>query len=1031
MAELSNSTRSALQATYTPIERDAEPDDSGAGQGQNRAWDNFSFLRRLEVKPEEIGRLREQAADWFSGDPELAEYVSQVLELAEVLADRENAATDFETAARFAEIPGAAMVGIGQMLVEIRHADAQLLSDRILAIHDRYAEARLTIGSDPFGPGPIPLHGFTGPGEEPVSLDTDSVSTIDIDTIEPSDTLVASDDAVLSDTIIDEDFDTDFVIDDIDDLEEGEILDGAPTGTATMVGLAAELVSAQTRGVSGEVLSALQWARTQPDLAAEMAIIGGSVDPITFIGLETREEVAGAIAVENVTRTRSLLETYIRTLKVEPVGYLHLEKLTFTPAGTEKGELIYTVPLAPGEEIAIAHREWSNTSSELEEIVTDYQEDFSEEGVTEKTELAQSTESQRQHSNAFNMAVSASAGYGSIGMSASVTASTSLNITDTLSESESQSRRSSRELVSKASSRVKKEHKVSFRVAAASGEEEEAVRKIKNPSTDTAMRIDYFQMMRKWRVDLLRYGVRLTYDITIPEPGSDLMDKYAQIKLIDQALATPFGTYFPYSYAEIDTLFEAKPSELAKLFQKYGATIIEFPPPKTYSWSDSKTIVWRTEKEAETQEIVHMEFTFDKRYFHDGKSSSYVGPVLTPFKPNTPMRGERLGTIGYDNFKGEASVAILKEWVGKLYVSISLSMEIKPEIRAAWTSKTWNALKEAAEARFRQIREMLIDRRERLEDEIQDFDPLSLRKMEREEVTKNVLRWLIGPDFDFLRSKLPQSPSALYNADRSVKRATYGRVLVYGELIKFLHQAIEWENMLYMLYPYFWTAPERWRDKIELDHPDLMHRAFLKAGAARVVLPIRPGFEQDFASLIAAGDFNRSLPHNSRYFSISKEMKAFANTNYPGVPTVNPEKNVRTLISYRQKRAWSDIQILMKMLEDYRSDLQNNGTYPDTQAGLAALAPYGAAYGLDPTTLRDPWNNSYQYKAPGDYGAYDLASWGQNGQPGVSHDPVTGDVLVETADITSWAEASVIDTWYEFTPTSALDIALHKIPGTS
>jgi hypothetical protein len=109
----------------------------------------------------------------------------------------------------------------------------------------------------------------------------------------------------------------------------------------------------------------------------------------------------------------------------------------------------------------------------------------------------------------------------------------------------------------------------------------------------------------------------------------------------------------------------------------------------------------------------------------------------------------------------------------------------------------------------------------------------------------------------------------------------------FGEFAKFLHQAIEWENVLYFAYPYFWDSPKNWTLKQALSHPDSLHRTFLRAGSARVVLTIRPGFEESFAALIETGAFG-TLPGNHPYMTIAQEMKAYAQTNYPGIPTANP-----------------------------------------------------------------------------------------------------------------------------------------------
>ena len=59
------------------------------------------------------------------------------------------------------------------------------------------------------------------------------------------------------------------------------------------------------------------------------------------------------------------------------------------------------------------------------------------------------------------------------------------------------------------------------------------------------------------------------------------------------------------------------------------------------------------------------------------------------------------------------------------------------------------------------------------------------------------------------------------------------------------------------------------------------------AGCARVVLTIRPGFEQSFTSLVETGAFGQ-LTGDHPYMTIAQEIQAYANTNYPGIPPANP-----------------------------------------------------------------------------------------------------------------------------------------------
>ena len=67
----------------------------------------------------------------------------------------------------------------------------------------------------------------------------------------------------------------------------------------------------------------------------------------------------------------------------------------------------------------------------------------------------------------------------------------------------------------------------------------------------------------------------------------------------------------------------------------------------------------------------------------------------------------------------------------------------------AWQMRAWKTLHDAAEARYEMQRAMIKDRLAKLQEEMGSQDPLSLRKIEREEVMKGVLRWLFGPSVLF------------------------------------------------------------------------------------------------------------------------------------------------------------------------------------------------------------------------------------------------------------------------------------------
>jgi hypothetical protein len=770
-------------------------------------------------------------------------------------------------------------------------------------------------------------------------------------------------------------------------------------------------------------------------------------------------------AVMRLELAHSSVAAAKQSVAIEPVGLLHLERLNFVPAGIERGELVHSVPLTPGEEVNIAHKEWSNTSEEFSRIVTDFMEAYSEEGVTEKSELTQSATAQEQHSSGLNTGVTASGGYGPVSISTSL----AVNIADSSSQSEQTARNHSLTTTRKASARSKKEHKMSFKVASAAGTEDQQVRKIKNPFSDRATRVDYYQLVRKWRVDLCRYGLRLTYDVMIPEPGLGILSKIQEIQTLSEALEVPFGdpdapedspAYFPSKLK--DGTFEQQVEQLFSLAEQYGAAV---DPPQLEQVKSAAINPGPIDDENANRKAFYsaaieipdgyfvtqaqvLQFDWDPTPGHEGDERL---EIIAPFPPEPYVDKNSLplelpnGGIGAtptSDWQGNPfELVVSARWVYTMEIIVQIKIKMTDDALGTWKAKAWQTIREAAETRYQEYRQTLKDKLARLQEELGGDDPLSLRKREREEVMKCVLRWLLGPSFTFappeVEAGFVPSEEAAFKPDPSPWGAMaalywfmeWGEVSKQEDTIRFLQHAIEWENMLYFIYPYFWSHPDRWELKKYLHHPDLMHQAFLKSGSARVVLTIRPDFESAFVNFCETGK-----PEHAPYLSIAQEMEAYAQTNYPGIKAANPIEHPRPLLHPMQRRAWKEMQDIILVLDSY-NDAQHKAdpsldsevkVYPSTDEGLAALAPLVPLVENGETVvaelpLTDPWDYPYVYRCPGVHDDYDLVSYGADGAEG-GEDDAEG----EKADITSWAEANLIGRWYEYTPTSALDIAFDE-----
>lgn len=754
-------------------------------------------------------------------------------------------------------------------------------------------------------------------------------------------------------------------------------------------------------------------------------------------------QVQRATAASLVTFAKASLDTFIKAVTISPVGMLHLERVEMAPAGIERGELVATIPLAPGESTTVEQKEWSVTSQEFTSIVTDYLENYSEKGVAEKSDLSDSTDSQTQHSQQLGLSASLSGSNGFVTFATNASAS----ISDSTNVTKKQSRQDTKEVTTKASSRARKEHQVTIQTVSTVGNSQTTTRTLTNPSTTDPMRIDYFSMMRKWRVRLLQYGLRLTYDLAIPEPAATLREMHARLALLEMKLSGEFTfkveptditeQNYLAKAAEWQVPLEAPPDPfwvhqfnltLQSSKDSSVAQTVEFDVKDGYAVSQVTVGGYASPSESDLTKgfslflaagrgSVHLSGPFpDVQTWKNRTKSKDFGPKdMAQF---TTDSGAAEAFI--DAFKGQTghvSIPLLQDYISSGYLSVGVAADRLDATYRAWQQQAWQALHDAARDAYYTEAQAWAQERDALKARIEGVDTLTLRREEQEEIMKGVLRWLLGPDFDFM----PTDVSDLFKGQGAVGQSFTGNELglgsdgwtmmfVYGEMVKFIQQAIEWENLLYMVYPYFWDVPTAWNFARTLEHPDPTRQAFLRAGSARVVLTVRPGFEEAFTTFVEKGEFGSKnlLPPTHPYLTIGQDIRNYDQTNYPDIPPANPDPQPRPLLTRAQQQAWDDLQTIMAQLDTFK---QQNKRYPTTAEGLSALAGPGTS------TLpsADPWGRPYQYQCPGNYGDYDLASFGANGVPGGEGDD---------ADITSWADASLIAEWYEYTPTHGVDIAV-------
>jgi hypothetical protein len=643
------------------------------------------------------------------------------------------------------------------------------------------------------------------------------------------------------------------------------------------------------------------------------------IPPASNNGVAATRVAVGSMPTSqrDIGRTQQLLNVAVAATKgfdlnttAARIGMLNLERLEMAPAGIERGELVATIPLAPGEKTSVAHKEWSVTTKEFTSIVTDLLENYSETGVTDNTELAQATTSQIQHANQFNITGTVSGGIPLI--SGSVTAS--FGAQDSSSQSATDSRKHATSVTQKASARTKQEHKVTISTTTVTGTSGSTTRELMNPSTTDPIRIDYFSMMRKWRVRLYRYGLRLTYDIDIPEPAGALREAYASLDNLRKAIG-------PFKFNVTRSMIKTDNNDYLDLAKTYDAHVPLLPqprPPLVFSYTPSGGL---------GAHFTELSFTVPNGYWitklifdgsMDGQQGHQIGygivgttffkyasqSAQTPF-PSTVLTATNSAPFLF-HAEGAQKILFLAADATGVAAQLTVEIDLTEMALAQWQSDVWDALYNAAQTQYYANQQDIAAHISQLEDQLNNVDTLTLRREESDEIMKGVLRFLLGPDFTFMPQNVIDAIKASAGdlEHGGVVEPNYGVAFTGNALglpswqasiveqhedeVRFINQAIEWENVVSFLYSYFWDVPAGWDFTRQIRHPDANRQAFLRAGSARVVLTVRKGWEKAWVQFAEGGFHGASIDPDHPYLTIAQEIAAYDDRNYPGIRPANP-----------------------------------------------------------------------------------------------------------------------------------------------
>lgn len=165
------------------------------------------------------------------------------------------------------------------------------------------------------------------------------------------------------------------------------------------------------------------------------------------------------------------------------------------------------------------------------------------------------------------------------------------------------------------------------------------------------------------------------------------------------------------------------------------------------------------------------------------------------------------------------------------------------------------------------------------------------RRIEQTELKRAVISILTSQHFDALAGIANAKPT-----DKSKSpRIEFSKAAAEGEIVQFFEQVFEWHNMTYLFYPYFWGRKDEWLNVLRQESTDPLFETFLKAGYARVQVPVRLNYDKMVLYFLTANRLwqeAEDAPVAKPYLPLVEELRNQAGDDFTiGVGTVSIQHN--------------------------------------------------------------------------------------------------------------------------------------------
>ncbi len=553
-----------------------------------------------------------------------------------------------------------------------------------------------------------------------------------------------------------------------------------------------------------------------------------------------------------------------------PVGYGNLQVVRQELLGYEAGEISHIENVLPHEYLTRSNdrTEFTETTDSSETLSTRASE--RDQQSTDRSELATEAHREAGHQTTSSGPGLTSAEYGKL--------------------VENKKSRFAQTVVARSIDSVSQQVRSQRMIRESRSFIERVEHKLDNSGGPTAIRGVYQWLNKRYNLRVMNYGRRLLYDVVVPEPAAMLTQA-----LKDSVQPETLQLLKPIA-PDLDPR-QVSSSNYQWYAARYGVTGSVNPPPAVFDRTvvvplaiDGSVAVeaygGQRQLPAAASTVIRVPEGYKAvRGFVQRVNAHYMGD------PPGRMLEVFIGESQYHRLGGSGNPALNVSFamagetgdiavsyrtflsVLKLAFVVGVVSQRTDQAYAAWQLKTHAAIVSGYQRQFAEYEDKLARYVGAARARLAAAGGYSHNPaVVRDELKRALIFLLLG---EHPSAHLPTPLSAPTPATPTLPNPSVVRD--WGAMVAFFERAFEWENVMFTCYPYYWGRIQRWAELALTQDADPQFEEFLKAGAARVVVPVRPGFETALAHYQETGDvwMGEEIPDmfGENYVSILAEIK--------------------------------------------------------------------------------------------------------------------------------------------------------------